>query len=40
MYWKYIIHIYASGSAHVKFGVRINASPKLLFPAEGGVKNE
>ena len=40
MYWKYIIHIYAFGSAHVKFSVWINASPKLLFPTEPGVKNE
>ena len=40
MFLKYIIHIYAFGSAHVKFGVLINASPKLLFPAEPGVKNE
>ena len=31
---KYVVIIYALGSAHEKFGVRIEAVPKAKFPAE------
>ena len=38
-YLKYVIIIYALGSAHEKFDIRIKAVPKLKFLAEPGGKN-
>ena len=37
---KYIKLIYVFGSAHVKIGIWIKASPEPLFLAEPGVKND
>ena len=36
---KYVIIIYALGSAHKKLGVSIKAAPKAKFPADPGGKN-
>ena len=36
---KYFIIIYALGSVHEKFGVRIKAVPQSKFPAGLAVKN-